>query len=361
MHQLCRQSRMVFSGLVQVTVLDVRTCMVRRASVCQRLLMALSLLFITAACERSTPPDLLAQMATPSQMRAIPIASAVVGPGDVLDVSFFQGGGKPGEAYLIQPDDVLSITVLDHPQLSTTRVLVLPDGYISAPGIIRLLAAGSSVETLSQALAQRYLDLKIRSPKVSVAVLEADSRLRSIMQPRAGIGNGLTMTIDNAGYIDLPFIAPVAAGRPLAIIQAEIQNAYKTEFQGRLEVTVNLRNRAPPRVFVMGEVTAPGPVAFSEPLSPIMALAAAGGFANTANREDVRLFRPTPDGDFSVLPIDVRSNIDGPNPNDLVGLRPNDVIFVPRTGVATANIVIEQYIRNMLPTSVGFGVAYQFQ
>ncbi|WP_035254864.1 hypothetical protein [Desulfatiglans anilini] len=39
-----------------------------------------------------------------------------------------------------------------------------------------------------------------------------------------------------------------------------------------------------------------------------------------------------------------------------VTLKPNHVIFVPKTGVAKANQAVDQYIRRMLPFSMNYDV-----
>lgn len=307
----------------------------------------------------SAPPSQTPAQSLPPMPDFVP---AVVGPGDVLQVSFFESGAVYPDAYRVRPGDVLSITVLDHPELESARVLVLPDGAISAPGVQRLVAVGRTLEEIGAELRERYAALRIRDPKATVSVIQADNRAEALL--RAGFGGGsrdLLITVDPAGYIDLPYIAPIQSGRPLGEIQAEIREAYLQEFDGRIEATVNLRERTPPRVFVFGEVNNPGDVAFSQPLTVVQAIASAGGVMNTADRDEVRLFRLRSDGEFEVRELNFRRDVG--RFADRAGaqfiMQPNDVVYVPQSGIAIANVAIEQYIRNMMPNNLGLALTYR--
>ena len=284
----------------------------------------------------------------------------VVGPGDILQVAFYMSGARDADVYRIQPGDILSVTVLDHENLSREEVLVLPDGRISVPGAQSVVASGRSTSELAEELRGAYRDLKILDPKVTVAILQADRRTQALLQSSLGLGvRELNIAIDSSGYINLPFIEPVEVGRSLGEIQDEIRQAYRHAFNGRIEVTVNLRSRTAPRVFVLGEVANAGGVEYSNPMSPVMALAEAGGFIDTANRRDIRIFRPRRDGSFSVMRVNLGKEMnDAAGVSQALSLRPNDVLYVPKSGVAVANLFIEQYIRRMIPFDAGLGLVY---
>ena len=91
---------------------------------------------------------------------------------------------KP-EAYKIGPNDVLYITVWDHPELTAPSGpqqqidangrLVRPDGTIFYPYIGKLDAAGKTIEELRAAIAQR-LTQYVDSPQVDLSVLRFASQ-----------------------------------------------------------------------------------------------------------------------------------------------------------------------------------------
>ena len=96
-------------------------------------------------------------------------------------------------------------------------------------------------------------------------------------------------------------------------------------------------------------------------MTPLMAISGAGGFQNTANSADVRLFRLQLDGRYAAQTLTLRRGVNGAvDLSNEVALHPRDILYVPKTGIAVANLWVEQHIRNMLPTNVGFGLGYQF-
>ena len=329
--------------------------MIRPAALGRALLLLVA--FALAACAHHAPKPVRPLSAvTPSPIAGF--APPVVGPGDVLEVSFFERNATEPAAYRIATGDVLAVDVLDHPDLSRDRILVAPDGAIVLPGIGRLAASGRTVQALSNDLTRRYPNLRIRDPRVTVSVAQADARTRGLVdQARGTGGRAMVITVDESAAIDLPFIGTIPTRRSLADLQREVHAAYEREFGGRVAVTLNLRERAPPQVFVLGEVLRPGAVPYQMPMTSLMAVSAAGGFQNTANSADVRLFRLQPDGRFATQVLVLRRGANGEvDLGQELALRPRDVLYVPKTGIAVANLKVEQYIRNMLPTAVGFGL-----
>jgi polysaccharide export outer membrane protein len=93
------------------------------------------------------------------------------------------------------------------------------------------------------------------------------------------------------------------------------------------------------RVFLLGEVRTPGPV----PLIPRMTLAQlvaqAGGWTENARFEEAAIIRPAPDSTEIIL-VDLRRLlVEGERRIDQY-LRPNDVVYVPRTGIGNWNALL---------------------
>jgi protein involved in polysaccharide export with SLBB domain len=125
------------------------------------------------------------------------------------------------------------------------------------------------------------------------------------------------------------------------------------------EVVVAITAYAPRSVYVAGEVSKPGPVSYRRGLTPLQAVVSAGGFRDTAFAKSVVLIRATgPDvNDFVARKLDleavIRNGVEEP-----LSLAPHDVIFVPRTGVAEANLWVKQHITEMVPFFRGTGMSY---
>ncbi len=281
--------------------------------------------------------------------------------GDTIEVRYFRNTRLEGQRYGIGVGDVLRVDVVDHPDVSRDRVLVLPDGHISLPLIGSVRAAGKNVDQLGQELAQRYASERILQPQVTVAVEQSDRRLETLFQLESGGGPAsMRIAVTQDGVLALPFIPPIPANQPMGTLLQQIRQAYFREFGGRLEVTANVIERGGvPVVYVMGEVKQPVTVPHNSALNPMMAVAAAGGFLNTAEPRDVRVIRLDDKRNYVVHAFNFESNLDGKS--RVVAdfrLQPQDVVYVRPSGVSEANRWVEQYIVRMLPFNFGMNVVF---
>ena len=73
--------------------------------------------------------------------------------------------------------------------------------------------------------------------------------------------------------------------------------------------------------------------------------AMSGGFKDTADRNRVILVRRGPDNKPLYMCLDIEKAMKGIDPNQDVYLQPYDVILVPRSDIANADLWVQQYIR----------------
>jgi polysaccharide biosynthesis/export protein PslD len=92
-------------------------------------------------------------------------------------------------------------------------------------------------------------------------------------------------------------------------------------------------------------------------MTPLQAVLQTGGFKPTAKLESVLLMTPGPDGHFTAARVDMAQVVDHGVPERL-RLRPNDVIYVPRTWIADMDIVVDQYVRGLIPNLPRVGAGY---
>ena len=72
------------------------------------------------------------------------------------------------------------------------------------------------------------------------------------------------------------------------------------------------------------------------------------------------MYRYSPQGGVSQWELNVANSLNkGRHPEANLQVCAEDVVFVPRTGIAEANDAMDQYIRRMLPIVFGFGFGYQ--
>lgn len=157
------------------------------------------------------------------------------------------------------------------------------------------------------------------------------------------------------GQISMPLAGFVqAAGRTPRELQAILQARFRHELR-QPEVSVIPRTFAQQRVFVGGEVGTPGVYDLPARIGVLQAVITAGGFEPTAREDGVILIRRTPDNRAMMRLVDVEAILERGALDQDVPLRPFDIVYVPRSDIAEANLFVEQFIRNLLPIQPGIG------
>jgi protein involved in polysaccharide export with SLBB domain len=141
---------------------------------------------------------------------------------------------------------------------------------------------------------------------------------------------------------------------------AELEKTLVERTSDRLrnpEVVVTISKFSEKRVYIAGEVNKPGSVLYEKGLTPLQAAIAAGGFTEAARLDSVILIRPVINGDPIARKIDLASVIADGN-KELVYLAPHDVVYVPKTAVAEADLWVRQHIIEIVPFFRGTGIGY---
>ncbi|MDO8432696.1 MAG: polysaccharide biosynthesis/export family protein [Candidatus Binatus sp.] len=144
---------------------------------------------------------------------------------------------------------------------------------------------------------------------------------------------------------------PEARGLSPTELSARLNKAYSSEL---LEpgVSVVVKNSPSRVVFVQGQVDHPAAVPLQPDMTALGAIAQAGGFSDGANPNDVVLIRR----DFCGQPHGVRLQIgkvlsqkkDHDNEED-AQLLPGDLLVVPRSKIASIDLFMKQYVKDLLP------------
>jgi len=160
-----------------------------------------------------------------------------------------------------------------------------------------------------------------------------------------------TVFVRPDGKISLQLVDDVQAARLTpSELDEVLSQAYAKELR-RPEVTVIVRSFTAQRVYVGGEVEKPGTVELTPGMTALQAVINAGGFRDTAKLEEVLVIR----NGWADTPIPIRVNLTQPIAND-INLQPHDIVYVPRTWIADANLFVRQYIRDLLMFR-GWGIA----
>ena len=115
------------------------------------------------------------------------------------------------------------------------------------------------------------------------------------------------------------------------------------------QVEVTVVEFAPRSIYVTGEVGRPGLIAYRKGLTPLQAVADAGGFRETALVESVVLIRSAPQADrFISRTLDLEAVVDE-GADQPLELAPRDVLYVPKTRIAQADLWVDQHVTRLFP------------
>ncbi len=148
-----------------------------------------------------------------------------------------------------------------------------------------------------------------------------------------------------------------AFGRTVQELRDDLKKQYSRELKNP-KISIILRAFAPNRVYVTGEVNAPGEFVTAGPnLTLMQAIARAGGLKNSANTSNMLILRHSVSAPAMAYSVNYDAATSGASPASDVRLAAYDVVFVPRSGIADVYLYFQQFVQQFLPAS--FGMAYQ--
>jgi polysaccharide biosynthesis/export protein len=162
------------------------------------------------------------------------------------------------------------------------------------------------------------------------------------------------------GRISLPLVHEVMAA---GLTPNELTNELTESFGKHLEqpeIIVMVNAFGGQRMYVGGEVGAPGMREIVGPTTALQAIAASGGFKDTGRKEEVVLIRRGPENKPFVIALNLLKAMDGIDLSQDIYLVPYDIVLVPKSDIADVNLWMQQYIGNNLSTLSPVGSWYLF-
>jgi len=163
------------------------------------------------------------------------------------------------------------------------------------------------------------------------------------------------------GRVSMPLIAPVmAADRTVPELEASLGRAYASQLL-RPQVSVTIKAATPLKVFVGGEVGAPGVYDMAGDINSLQAVIQAGGFKPSAKTDKVVIIRRGQGGQAMMRTVNLESAMKAPGGADFVPLRRFDIVYVPRSNISEAGLWVQQWFRDLSPVQFGFSYALNGQ
>ncbi len=131
------------------------------------------------------------------------------------------------------------------------------------------------------------------------------------------------------GKISVPLVNDVQAAGLTANELKDVLTQALSEFVAAPDVTVMVREVRSKNVHVIGEVMRPTEVPLVVDMRALEAIAIAGGFTPYADKSDIRVLRPNPDGSVVEYRFNYKAFLAGKHPEANLRLQPGDTIVVP--------------------------------
>ena len=136
------------------------------------------------------------------------------------------------------------------------------------------------------------------------------------------------VVVRSDGGISYPLAGDVqVAGLTVAEIGAKLAGLLR-EYLPDSEVTVSFVESRGNMVFVVGRVQRPGGYPLVGPMTPIQALALAGGLTPFASARSIKIIRVLPGGGQKSYAFDY-TRVESGNTDQLITLQPGDTLLVP--------------------------------
>lgn len=166
-----------------------------------------------------------------------------------------------------------------------------------------------------------------------------------------------TRQVGPDGFISLNPVGQVmAAGLRIDELAARVRDLYASDFDDPT-VTISVTQYAAMQVWVGGQVNAAGMLPYRDGLTLVQALMEAGGLTNDARADQVLVMRKGEGAQPVGALVNVDHILSGELASDVV-LAVSDMVYVPRSRIASLNLFVQQFIRNNLPVPfvLGFDV-----
>lgn len=278
-------------------------------------------------------------------------------------IYFLWMDGTSAQEYKIGPEDVLSITFWQQPQLNT-NVRVSQSGSIVLPVIGSITAAGLTTNELATKIVDKISLFNRNISQASVVVTQYGSKkvyvtghvlhpgkytfevipdlwkiileaggpsetamLTQVKIIRGGVDAGKTITVDFTEFLgegDLSKLPPIYPGDTIKIPGISVPTA-DTGAQSPGGITeTHVEDDV---IYIYGQIVRPGGYRFTRNMDILEAIIIAGGPSSTAKLDEVKVItRGNPYSSVAIVDLDQYAKMGTPAP---FLLTPGDTIFIP--------------------------------
>lgn len=214
-------------------------------------------------------------------------------------------------------------------------------------GCIRSTVSGDlEVNEVVAESTRRFRKVYLIAPgdRIAITVRNHPEVAAAAGQPGAGF------LVRPDGMISLPYLGDFkAAGKSFEQLDTELTEQLATRLQDP-DVTVVGMSVREPEVYVIGEVAQPRPVPLRQATTAMHAVAYAGGFLKSANRDAIAVIRLTEDGKLQAVkvPLTLKGQPAPYMALQTTLLQADDVIFIPERNITQIDRKIDEFVNQPL-------------
>lgn len=277
-----------------------------------------------------------------------------ISPGDVLDV-LFQIKRVKVDKFPITLYHTVSVKFVEIPDLSLTQE-VMPNGKIALPYIGEIPVLGKTPSELKENLKHQYSSV-LRDPEIVVTVPNFNVRIDQLRKDLHTAPRGLSKLVHVRpdGVATFPLIGrQVVARKTIEQVNEIIQKRYSSYLPG-MKVDLFLHGKSGSVVYIVGEVLKSGTYEINKPITVLQALTLAGGFTTKAQLKNVIVFREHEKKRIA-RSLNLKSVSNVKTESQFFFLKPEDIVFVPKTRIASLGELMRQIADIALFNGVGDSV-----
>jgi polysaccharide export outer membrane protein len=280
------------------------------------------------------------------------------------------GQDNSDESYRIGPQDILSVTFWQQPDLNTPSVRVGENGMITLPVIGEIKAEGLTTSELSRAIVQQMAFYQTPISQATVVVTEFQSKrvvvTGQVLVPSTRyyerIPDLWRIILDSGGPAELADLSQVTIVRKgeegseiisvdlyelikkgdlsqaPEILSGDLINVPTSAFGAAVQLGERVKFEGRNIYYVLGSVADPGVRTLDVGIDVLDAITIAGGFTSDADLKNVRVIMKGPRYS-NVVKINLKDYIDSGSPPRLI-LQPEDTIVVPARETGTLGGVL---------------------
>lgn len=283
----------------------------------------------------------------------------LIGAGDLIEI-FYTFETKPtATPYRLAVGDVINVEFQYHPEMNR-ELNILPDGTVILPQIGSLSAAGQTPMDFKETLT-RVFEKTFQDPEITVMLVQYNQPVvqfkEAIRSDRRGQSRLIRVRPD--GYITCPLVEDInAAGKTLSQLRDLTTAKYHEKIES-INLSLMLEEANSNLVYVLGEVRSPEYYRMDSPTTVSQILARAGIVFETAKLNSIVVISRNKESKPVGRIVNLEDVLGQGNIANDVLLKQYDVVFVPKTSIAKANIFIDQYVNQLVPRLFR-GVGYNF-